>query len=68
MASALGQKLSGDYISNMEIADGLKELLISHGFTRSQILSYTTEESASTFEIDQYFENIILNAAKLESI
>lgn len=68
MASALGQKLSGDDISNMEIADGLKELLISHGFTSSQILSYTTEGLASIFEIDQYFANIILNAAKLESI
>lgn len=62
MASAL-ERLSGEDIIDMEIADGLKELLISHGFTRSKILSYTTEELASIFEIDQYVANIILNAA-----
>ena len=38
---------------------------MSHGFTRSKILNYTTEELASMLEIDQYGANIILNAAQL---
>jgi hypothetical protein len=48
----------------MPIADGLKEALLNSGFTRNQILTFTTAELASILEIDQYVANLIRNAAK----
>jgi hypothetical protein len=53
-----------DGIMDMSIADGLKEALVNSGFTRKQILSYTTEELASILAIDQYVANLIRDAAK----
>ncbi len=49
---------------DMSIADGLKEALVNSGFTRKQLLSYTTEELALILAIDQYVANLIRNAAK----
>ena len=40
-------------IIDMPISDGLKEALVNCGFTRKQILTYTTGELASILEIDQ---------------
>lgn len=51
-------------IMKMAIADGLKEVLISCGLTRSRILTYTTEELASILDIDKYVAGIIQNAAQ----
>jgi hypothetical protein len=53
-----------DDIIDMSIADGLKEALLNSGFTRNQILTFTTAELASILEIDQYVANLIRNAAK----
>jgi hypothetical protein len=50
-------------IKTMAIADGLKEVLISRGLTRNQILTLTTEELASILDIDKYVAYIIRNAA-----
>ena len=51
-------------ITDMPISDGLKEALVNCGFTRKQILTYTTDELASILEIDQYVASLILDAAK----
>ena len=51
-------------ITDMPISDGLKEALVNCGFTRQQILTYTTDELASILEIDQYVASLILEAAK----
>ena len=51
-------------IIDMPIADGLKEALLNSGFTRNQILTFTSAELASILEIDQYVANLIQNAAK----
>jgi hypothetical protein len=51
-------------IIDMPIADGLKEALLNSGFTRNQILTYTSAELSSILEIDQYVANLIQNAAK----
>ena len=51
-------------IIDMPISDGLKEALVNCGFTRQQILTYTTGELASILEIDQYVASLILDAAK----
>lgn len=56
--------VDGQDIMDLSIADGLKEALLNCGFTRNQILTYTTEELASILEIDQYVANIIRDAAK----
>jgi len=53
-----------DDITDFPIADGLKETLLNSGFTRNQILTFTSTELASILEIDQYVANLIRNAAK----
>ncbi|MGA8484189.1 MAG: hypothetical protein WB706_07290 [Nitrososphaeraceae archaeon] len=53
-------------IIDMPISDGLKEALVNCGFTRQQILTYTTGELASILEIDQYVASLVLEAAKQE--
>ena len=47
-------EVRGSDIIDMPISDGLKEALVNCGFTRQQILTYTTGELASILEIDQY--------------
>jgi hypothetical protein len=58
------EAVADDDIIDMPIADGLKEALLNSGFTRNQILTFTTAELASILEIDQYVANLIRNAAK----
>lgn len=53
-------------IMDIPISDGLKEALVNRGFTREQILTYTTGDLASILEIDQYVASLILEAAKQE--
>ena len=59
-------EVRGSDIIDMPISDGLKEALFNCGFTRQQILTYTTGELASILEIDQYVASLILEAAKQE--
>ena len=59
-------EVRGSDIIDMPISDGLKEALVNCGFTRQQILTYTTGELASILEIDQYVASLILGAAKQE--
>jgi hypothetical protein len=58
------EAVAADDIIDMSIPDGLKEALLNSGFTRSQVLTFTTSELASILEIDQYVANLIRNAAK----
>jgi hypothetical protein len=58
------EAVADDDIIDMPIVDGLKEALLNSGFTRNQILTFTTAELASILEIDQYVANLIRNAAK----
>jgi hypothetical protein len=64
LISARYEAVADDDIIDMPIADGLKEALLNSGFTRNQILIFTTAELASILEIDQYVANLIRNAAK----
>ena len=59
-------EVRGSDIIDMPISDGLKEAIVNCGFTRQQILTYTTGELASILEIDQYVASLILGAAKQE--
>ena len=51
-------------VKELEIADGLKELLIDYGFTRRRILKLQSSDLASMLGIDDYIAKIICNAAK----
>ena len=51
-------------IMNMQLADGLKELLLKSSLTREEILTYSSGELASLLNVDEYVAILILNAAK----
>ena len=51
-------------VLELEIADGLKQLLIDYGFTRRRILKLQSGDLASILGIDDYIAKIICNAAK----
>ena len=53
-------------ITNMRIADGLKEILLKYRFTRNRILAYSASELASVLNVDEYIAILILNAAKTD--
>ena len=51
-------------ILELEIADGLEELLMDYGFTRRRILKIQSSDLASMLGIDDYIAKIICNAAR----
>ena len=48
----------------LEIADGLKELLIDYGFTCEKILRIPSSQLASILGVEDYIGKIIYHAAK----
>jgi hypothetical protein len=54
-------------ITELQIADGLKELLIDHGFTREKILRLQATQLATILGVEDYIGKIIYNAAKPKS-
>jgi hypothetical protein len=54
-------------INSLDIADGLKELLIKNGFTLEGILNKSSSEIAEFLGIDKYVAEIICTAAKKSS-
>jgi hypothetical protein len=51
-------------VLELEIANGLKELLMDYGFTRRRILKIQSSDLASILGIEDYVAKIICNAAK----
>jgi hypothetical protein len=51
-----------DLINQLDIADGLKELLISSGFTLKSLLNTSTSDFALVLGIDHYVAKIISDA------
>ena len=51
-------------INELDIADGLKHILISHGVTAEALLNTSPMMVATMLGIDQYVANIIQKAAK----
>ncbi len=51
-----------DLINQMEIADGLKELLISTGFTVKSLLNTSTSDFAKILGIDEYVAKLLTDA------
>ena len=54
-------------INSLEIADGLKELLIKYGFTLEELLTMPTSDLAEFRGIDLYIAKIICTAARKSS-
>ena len=55
------------HIKSLDIADGLKELLIKGGFTLEGLLNTSSSEIAEFLGIDQYVAGIICTAARKSS-
>jgi len=53
-----------DLINQLYIADGLKELLISNGFTLRLVLKTSTSDLAKILGIDDYVAKLVSDAAK----
>ena len=51
-------------IYDLSVADGLKEMLAIHGFTKDKISNTTVSSLAETLHIDYYVALIIYNSAK----
>ena len=58
------QKSKGEIIDNLDLPDGLKELLNSHGFTTEQLLNMKSNDIADTLGIDQDAARVIVDAVK----
>ena len=61
--SLLGSEEKPD-IYDLEVADGIKEMLVNRGFTRDKILNTKVSTLAETLQIDYYVALIIYNSAK----
>jgi hypothetical protein len=57
--------IAADTINQLDVADGLKELLISNGFTLRLLLKTPTSELAKILGIDEYIAKLVHDAAKL---
>jgi hypothetical protein len=51
-----------DLINQLEIADGLKELLISTGFTVKSLLNTSASDFAKILGIDEYVGKLLSDA------
>lgn len=51
-----------DLINQLDIPDGLKELLINSGFTLKSLLNTSTSDFAKTLGIDEYVAKLISDA------
>ena len=51
-----------DLINQLEIADGLKELVINNGFTLKSLLNTSTSDFAKLLGIDEYVAKLLTDA------
>ena len=58
----------GDVINQLEIADGLKQLLLSKDFALKSLLNISVSELAEIIGIDEYIANIIINTIKQSTV
>ena len=63
-----GRLLVRNFINRLEIADGLKQLLLSKDFTFKSLLDASTSDLAEILGIDEYVANIIIKATKDQQI
>lgn len=61
---ALQEQLFRNFINKLEIANGLKQLLLSKDFTLKSLLNASTSDLAGILGIDEYIVKIIGTAIK----
>jgi hypothetical protein len=54
-----------DLINQLDIADGLKELLLSSSFTPKSLLNTSISDLAKILGIDEYVAKIVSDAVKM---
>jgi hypothetical protein len=65
ISSSILQDLKAmDLISQLEIADGLKQLLLSKDFTLKSLLNTSASDLAEILGIDEYIAKIVHSAIK----
>jgi hypothetical protein len=52
-----------DAIDKLDLADGLKKLLLTYGFTSELLLTMSSNDLAEILRIDKYVAGIIINSA-----
>ena len=52
-----------DAIDKLDLADGLKKLLLTYGFTLELLLTMSSNNLAEILGIDKYVADIIINSA-----
>src|SRR5215469_203855 len=63
-SSVLERLKAMDLIDQLEIADGLKQLLLSKDFTLKSLLNASSSDSAKILGIDEYVDKILSSAIK----
>jgi hypothetical protein len=53
----------GDIINHLDIAEGLKNMLVRHGFRLESLLNIRPDVLAEMFGIDEYVAKIVIRAA-----
>lgn len=56
--------IAADIINQLDLAEGLKELLINNGFTLRLLLKTPTSELAKILGIDEYIAKLVSDAVK----
>jgi hypothetical protein len=56
--------IAADVINQLDIADGIKELLISNGFTLRLLLNTSIPELARILGIDEYIAKLVRDAVE----
>jgi hypothetical protein len=54
--------------SDLNLADGIKDILVKCGLTRTKLLGYSAGELSSLLNVDEYVAILILNAAKPDDV
>lgn len=54
-----------DAVDQLDVADGLKELLLAYGFKLELLGSMSSNHLAEILGIDKYIARIIINSAKM---
>jgi hypothetical protein len=61
--SGIKEKLAvTDFINQLDIADGLKKLLMGSGFTLKSLLNASTSDFAKILGIDEYVAKLVSDA------
>ncbi|HXX98759.1 MAG TPA: hypothetical protein VEL11_16810 [Candidatus Bathyarchaeia archaeon] len=58
------RKTTTDFVNQLDIAEGLKELIINHGFTLDLLLDFHPIDLAQTLGIDNSVAKMIIDATR----